>query len=77
MGACHYDLLREKLAPVLPKSKTLDDLKAILQEYYELKQFEIAERFAFYRRTQGPMESVSEYLAELHKCIIHWKFHAD
>ena len=77
VGARHYDLLREKLAPVLPKSKTLDDLKAILLEYYEPKRLEIAERFAFYRRTQGPTESVSEYLAELRKCMIRCKFQAD
>ena len=31
VGARHYDLLREKLAPVLPKSKPLDDLKEILR----------------------------------------------
>ena len=77
MGARHYDLLREKLALVLPKSKTLDDLKVILRGYYEPKRLEIAERFAFYRRTQGPSESVAEYLAELRKCIVHCKFQAD
>ena len=77
VGARHYDLLREKLAPVLPKSKPLDDLKEILRGYYEPKRLEIAERFVFYRRTQGPTESVSEYLAELRKCIVHCKFHAD
>ena len=77
VGARHYDLLREKLAPVLPKSKPLDDLKEILRGYYEPKRLEIAERFVFYRRTQGPTESVSEYLAELRKCIVHYKFHAD
>ena len=65
MGGATYALLCSLVAPASPKSKTLEELTALLKDNFELKPNTIAERFRFHRRSQHQGESVVEYVAEL------------
>ena len=46
IGAQTYALLSDLLAPDKPTSKTVEQLKEVLQKHYELKPVVIAERFS-------------------------------
>ena len=63
-----YLLLRNLVAPPLPKEKSFAQLKEILKAHFEPKPLVIAERFRFHQRSQQAIESVQEYVAEL-KCM--------
>lgn len=67
IGAKTYSLVRTLVAPEEPKSKTFEQLTAVLKQHYEPKRLIIARRFYFHRREQATNESISEYVAELRK----------
>ena len=67
IGGKVYSTLRDITDPDKPSDKTLDILRRMLKEHYELKPIVIAERFHFYKRTQQSSESVAEYVAKLKK----------
>ena len=67
IGAKNYSLVRILVAPDEPKSKTLEQLTAVLKQHYEPKRLVIARRFYFHRRDQDTNESTAEYVAELRK----------
>ena len=68
VGGKTYSLLRNLVAPQLPKEKSFAQLKEILMAHFEPKLLVIAERFRFHQRSQQEIESVQEYVAEL-KCM--------
>ena len=76
IGGGTYSLLRNLLAPTLPKDKTLDEIVDVLTKHYEPKTLVIAERFQFHRRNQAVGESVAEYVAGLRLLTRHCEFGA-
>ena len=76
IGAKHYELLRNLLAPTQPKDKSFDALVKTLKDHYEPKPISIAERFHFHRRVQAANESVAEYVAELRRMTVHCEYGA-
>ena len=76
LGGRTYSLLRDLLAPSLPEGSTYDELVGLLKNHFEPTPVVIAQRFHFYRRTQGAEETVAEFLAELRRLATHCKFGA-
>ena len=76
VGGATYGLLRSLVAPASPKSKTLEELTALLKDHFEPKPNTIAERFRFHRRSQHQGESVVEYVAELRRLASRCAFGA-
>ena len=74
VGSRTYALLRDLLAPAKPAEKKFEDLQKVLTEHFEPKPIVIAERFYFHQRTQGPNESVLEYITELRRLATHCEF---
>ena len=62
-----YALLRDLVAPSLPAAKTFAELAGVLKEHFEPKPIIVAERFYFHQRSQGPTETIAEYIAELRR----------
>lgn len=74
VGSKTYGVLRNLLAPTPPKDKTFEQIKETLAAHYDPKPLVIVERFHFYRRNQGPTETVNEYVAELRRKAARCKF---
>lgn len=74
VGSKTYTLLRNLLAPTLPKDKLFADLVAELKKHYEPKHLIIAERYYFHRRCQAAGETVAEFVAELRRLTTHCDF---
>jgi hypothetical protein len=74
IGSKTYGTLCDLVAPERPQDKTSADLMQALKNHYEPKPLVIAERFHFYRRSQGATESVTEYVAQLRKLATHCEF---
>ena len=74
IGGKTYGLLRNLLAPTLPKDKSLTEVIAILQKHFDPKPAVIAERFKFHKREQLPGESLADYIAELRRLATHCEF---
>ena len=74
IGAKNYSLVRTLVAPEEPKSKTWEQLTAVLKQHYEPKRLVIARRFYFHRRDQDTNESIAEYVAELRKLAAPCEF---
>ena len=55
------------MAPATPKDKSYEQLIETLKSHYQPKSLVIAERFRFYKRSQGPTESMAEFMACLRK----------
>ena len=65
VGARTFALLRDLVAPAKPAEMSLADLCYTLWSHSEPKPIVIAERYYFHSRSQGPTESIAEFLAEL------------
>ena len=74
VGGKTYSLLRNLVAPQLPKEKSFAQLKEILNAHFEPKPLVIAERFSFHQRSHQEIESVQEYVAELKRMAKHCNF---
>ena len=74
IGGTTYGLLRSLTAPDKPQNKSLDDLASKLKAHFETKYLVITELFHFLKRNQNGGESVSEYLAELHRMAARCSF---
>ncbi|KAL5496662.1 hypothetical protein EMCRGX_G012995 [Ephydatia muelleri] len=74
LGSRHYSLLRGVFAPRKPAECTYSELCDALRRHYEPKKLIIVERFAFYSRSQGESESVTEFEAELRKLALYCGF---
>ena len=71
IGAKHYELLCNLLAPTQPKDKLFDVLVRTLKDHFEPKPIVMAERFYFHRRVQAANESVADYIADLRRLTTH------
>lgn len=67
MGAKMYNLLRNVVSLDKLLSKIFKDIIAILQNQLSPKPLMIVKIFRFHKRNQTKVESISEYIAELHK----------
>ena len=74
VGGKTYSLLRNLVAPQLPKEKYIAQLNNILKAHFEPKPLMIAERFRLHQRSQQEIESVKEYVAELKRMAKHCNF---
>ena len=74
VGAKTHALLRDLFAPQKLQTQKLKEIYKQLCEHFEPQPLVIAERFYFHQRSQGPSESVAEYLAELRRLATHCKF---
>lgn len=74
IGEETYAILRNLLAPALPKSKTFAQIVETLKGHFEPRRLVIAERFRFHRRNQLPDESVAEFVAELRRLTVDCEF---
>ena len=74
IGGKTYGLLRNLLAPTLPKDKSLTEVIEVLQKHFDPKPAVIAERFKFHKREQLPGESLADYIAELRRLATHCEF---
>ena len=74
IGGKTYALLRNLLSPTDPKTKSFDEIVAVLTQHYEPKPLIIAERFHFHKRNQAAGESVAEFIAELRRLAKHCEF---
>ena len=74
VGKKTYSLLRNLVAPVSPKDKSLKDLIEVLEAHFEPKPLVIAERFNFYRRSQQSGESIVDFVAELRRLAVKCEF---
>lgn len=62
-----YSILKNKVSPDLPTSKTYTELVEILEEHFSPRKLVPAERLKFYRRQQVPGESITDYILTLKK----------
>ena len=67
LDAGTYGILKDLLAPALPKSTTYENITAALSLHYNPKKLELAERFKFANRKQLPGESYTDFTTELRK----------
>ena len=76
VGARTFAPLRDLVTPAKPAEMSLADLCYTLWSHYEPKPIVVAERYYFHSRSQGPMESIAEFLAELRRLATHCQFGA-
>ena len=59
IGMKTYQLLRDLMAPTLPKEKSLEDIVGVLKEHFQPKPLVIAERFYFHRSGEASRVSAN------------------
>lgn len=69
-----YKTLRDVCHPVLPKSKTFDELCALLNKQFVKKTSVFRERVTFYNAKQMKDESISSWFARIKKLSVDCKF---
>ena len=74
IGARAYKLLRNLLAPDLPKNKKFNKSVTTLCSHLKPKPLVIAERYKFYKRAQNEDESVADYIVTLKQFSKHSDF---
>lgn len=74
IGAQAYNTVRSLTAPVLPSTKSYDELCSLLSSHFCPPPLEIVERFKFHKRDQGVDESLSEFLASIKQLSEHCNF---
>ncbi|XP_053372930.1 uncharacterized protein K02A2.6-like [Mercenaria mercenaria] len=74
IGSTAYGVLKNLVAPALPKDKSYADLVKLLKNHYNPKPLTISERFKFNKRNQKEGETVSEYVVELKRLSTHCDF---
>jgi len=65
IGSKTYAILRSLVALAKPSDKGFDILSSELKKHFEPSKIVIAKHFHFHRRSQGPEETISKFLAEL------------
>lgn len=65
IGPKCYEILRSSLLPEKLATKTYEQLKKVLQDYYAPEKCIIAERNRFHKRIQKVEESVTQFCVEL------------
>lgn len=74
IGSKAYSVLRDLLAPTLPKEVSYETLVTTLKKHYEPNIVVIAERFRFHRCCQESDMSIAEFLAEIRHLATHCEF---
>ena len=74
VGKKTYGLLRNLVAPDVPKDQTFERIQTALKHHFEPKPLVIAERFHFHQRSQAMGESIAEYVAELRRLTTHCQY---
>ena len=74
IGDKTYTLLRNLLAPLLPKEKSFGVLVQALKDHFEPRSLVIAERFHFNCCDQLVGESMADFVVELRRLAIHCEF---
>ena len=69
-----YAILRNLVAPALPKEKTFDQIVQTLANHFEPRRLVIVERFRFHRRNQHPDELVAKFVGELRRLTRNCEF---
>jgi hypothetical protein len=73
MGPSTYKLATNLLSPA---KSSFEDIVAVLTVHYSPTPSEVMQRFRFNSRSQKTGESVSTYIAELHRLVEHCQFGA-
>ena len=76
IGRQNFSLLRNLVAPEMPKDKSFDDLTTLLKTHFEPKKLVIAKRFNFYRQDQHDGESIMDFVADLRRLTLNCEFEA-
>lgn len=69
-----YKTLRDVCHPVLPKSKTFDELCALLNKQFVKKTSVFRERVTFYNAKQMKDENIANWFARIKKLSVDCKF---
>ncbi|XP_031336012.1 uncharacterized protein K02A2.6-like isoform X3 [Photinus pyralis] len=62
-----YSTLKNLIAPEDPTKKSFKEIKEALLKHYAPTKSETAERFEFYKATQNPEQSVSQFIMHIRK----------
>ena len=65
VGQTTFAKLRDLASPCEITDISLDDIMVLLQTHYRPQTVEIAERFKFFKRTQGTSEGTADFMAAL------------
>lgn len=65
IGGEAYSILKDLVAPALPKDKSYEELKEVLKSHYSPKRLIIAERYKFYTTSQEAHETVTNFSVRL------------
>ena len=74
IGARAYAVIKNLVAPQIPKECSLDRIKELLINHLKPRPPVIAERFAFHKRDQRPGKTVNEFVIELRRLARTCKF---
>ena len=67
IGLSAYTVLCDLCRPVLPETKSYEQLQHLLKQQYNPKPLVIDERFYFGQKNQAEGESIADYVAELQR----------
>ena len=67
VGQATFAKLRDLASPRAIADISLDDIVELLKTHYRPQTVEIAERFKFFKRTQGASERTADFIAELRR----------
>ena len=67
IGAETYETLESLTFPDKPERFKSEDLFKMLTSHFEPKRLKIAEQYHFWRNTQGPSQSLADYISSLRK----------
>jgi len=76
VGGKTYSLLCDLLAPEKPQEHAMDTLSTTLKDHFQPEPLVISERFYFHSWSQGPTETIAQYMAELRWMATHCDFGA-
>lgn len=65
ISQCVYKIIHDRVAPEVPKNKSIEELFKILDSHYVSKTNKRAERFKFNKVVQESGESMADYLARI------------
>jgi ribosomal protein L37AE/L43A len=74
IGRQAYDRLSDLCTPVLPQTKSYEEIRTLMGDHQHPKPLLIAERFRFGKRVQGPTESIAQFVIVLQALSKHCSF---
>ena len=73
-GAATYQLIRNLVAPKKPTKKTFDEIITLVKDHHQPCLSTIVQRFNFHMQMQKPSETISDFVAQLHKLSEYCEF---